>query len=122
MGGDSKRLSANAREIAAAFLRAAEGPGAEWLRYRETWRPDPDDEGRLISSFERDSWSDLLTRAASATSACISDGDWFGKNENQKLLLELYSEEPSPENEEGFYTSWILVHPGSSEPKPRLQS
>lgn len=122
LGGDSKRLSANAREIAAAFLRAAEGPGAEWIRYRETWRPDPDAESRLISRFERDSWTDLLTRAGSATSACISDGDWSGKNKNQKLLLELYSEEPSPENDEGFFTTWALVHPASSEPIPRLQS
>ncbi len=122
LGGDSKRLSANAREIAAAFLRAAEGPGAEWIRYRETWRPDPDDEGRLISRFERDSWGLLTEAALSATSACISDGDWSGKNKNQMLRLELYSEEPSPENDEGFFTTWALVHPASSQPETRLQS
>ena len=107
MGDDPKRLSANAREIAAAFFRAAEGPGSEWIRYQEIHFKLEDGTGAW--RYQRDSWADLEAKTSAATSALICNGsDLYGIQERktQALRLTLW------ENEEDCDTAtWLLVHP-----------
>lgn len=107
MGDDPQRLSTNAREIAAAFLRAAEGPGAEWIRYREIDFKLED--GTSAWRYQRDNWADLEAKTSAATSALICNGsDLYGIQESktQALRLTLWEDE-----EDGDTATWLLVHP-----------
>ena len=105
MGDDFKRLSANAREIAAAFFRAAEGPGAEWIRYREIDFKLED--GTSARRYQRDSWADLQAKTSAATSALICNGgNLYGIQEGKALSLTLWENE-----EDGDSETWVLVHP-----------
>ncbi len=110
LGDDPKRLKANAWEIAAAFLRAAEGPGAEWIRYREIDFKLED--GTPAWRYQRDNWAELQATATAATSANIRGGlaETQG-HESLALHLTLWQNEDSPGVENGKCTTWLLVHP-----------
>lgn len=110
MDDDPQRLKANARGIAAAFFRAAEGPGAEWIRYREIDFKLED--GTPAWRYQRDNWAELRATATAATSACTSSGlaETQG-HESLALHLTLWQNEDSPGVENGKCTTWLLVHP-----------